>query len=71
MDKKDDLRIVPQKKGGFFKNGQIKVGKGPKEKFKKLAEHQVEYGVDDLVEDSMNQEDIDKEEATDASEDSE
>lgn len=45
-----------QNKGGFFKTGQIKVAQNPKEGIKKLAENEQEYGVDDLVQDSMSEE---------------
>jgi len=41
--------------GGFFKSGQIKVSQNPEEGIKKLAKNEQEYGVDDLVRDSMKE----------------
>lgn len=49
---------------GFKKSGQIKVSQNPDEGFKKLGENEKEYGVDDLVNDSVESEQ--EEEVTDA-----
>lgn len=40
----------------FIKNGQIKVSQNPENGFRKLAENEKEFGVDDLVEQSNNME---------------
>lgn len=42
---------------GFVKNGQIKVSQNPNKGFKKKALNEVEYGVDDLIEESKEEED--------------
>lgn len=70
MTKKPLQKTIVKTKGktlktkGFMKNGQTKVSQSPMEGLKKLAKDEREYGIDDLVSDSIKEE----EESEDVSE---
>jgi hypothetical protein len=56
-----------KKTDGFYKNGQIKVARNPKEGIKKVAgPDEKEFGIDDLVSESI-QEDEDGNNSSDRS----
>jgi len=58
--------MLDKNKTGFVKDGQTKVSQNPKQGLKKLADaEEEEYGVDDLVNDSIEEEDEDDNSNTD------
>jgi CO dehydrogenase/acetyl-CoA synthase gamma subunit (corrinoid Fe-S protein) len=54
--KKKTTKKTVKKASGFMKNGQTKVSQSPTDGLKKLAEDEKEYGIDDLVSDSTEEE---------------